>query len=152
MSSVSGIGGQSIQAITQGERTSDKDMFLQLLVAEMAAQDPMKPMDNQSFMEQLSQFSAMEKTSEMNTSLEELIHLQSVLAAMTGLEKGATLLGKEVDYETAKGEKGTGTVKEARIEGNQVVLDLGDRTIRIGEVTGIRNQEAEAGSKSTEGE
>jgi len=152
MSSISGISGQGVQTASWSETGSDKDMFLKLLVAEMGAQDPMQPMDNQSFMEQLSQFSAMEQTSEMNTSLQELLHLQTVLAAMSGLEKGAALLGKEVDYETGDGDKGSGTVKEARIEDNQVVLDLGDRTIKIGEVTGIRNKETGSGEGSGENE
>ena len=41
--------------------TSDKDMFLQLLVAQMKYQDPMNPTDSSEFLSQSAQFTALEK-------------------------------------------------------------------------------------------
>ena len=39
----------------------DKDMFLQLLVAQMRYQDPMNPTDSSQFLAQSAQFTALEK-------------------------------------------------------------------------------------------
>jgi flagellar basal-body rod modification protein FlgD len=38
----------------------DKNAFLKLLVAEIQNQNPLEPMDNQKFVEQMTQFSTME--------------------------------------------------------------------------------------------
>ena len=88
---------------------SKKDLFLQLLVAEMRTQNPLEPMDNQSFMEQMSQFSAMEQTQEMNQNLAQLIRLQLLLATSQGLEQASALLGKVVDFTTSDGSEGSGS-------------------------------------------
>lgn len=46
----------------EGKKDSsyDKDMFLQLLVAEMKYQDPMEPTDNAEYVKELAQFSQIE--------------------------------------------------------------------------------------------
>ena len=40
--------------------------FLQLLIQQMRSQTPLDPVDNGSFMEQMSTFSSMEQQKEMN--------------------------------------------------------------------------------------
>ena len=45
--------------------TVDKNMFMQLLVAQLRHQDPMKPTDGMQFVAELAQFQQLEQT--MNT-------------------------------------------------------------------------------------
>ena len=43
-------------------KSSDKNMFMQLLVAQLRNQDPMKPSDGTAFIAQLAQFEQLEQT------------------------------------------------------------------------------------------
>ena len=68
------IGGSSSNPGDQSttNRTSGlgREAFLQLLVTQLAHQDPMQPQSDSEFIAQLAQFS----------SLEQLTHIQSTLA------------------------------------------------------------------------
>jgi flagellar basal-body rod modification protein FlgD len=63
--------------------TVDKNMFLQLLVAQLRNQDPLNPSDGTQFVAQLAQFQQLEQT--MNTGQDiaamrqDLDHLASVV-------------------------------------------------------------------------
>lgn len=47
-----------------------KDAFMQLLVTQLQYQDPLNPMDNQAFMAQMAQFSALEQMMNMSSAME----------------------------------------------------------------------------------
>jgi len=49
-------------AATASSRAVSKDMFLQLLVAQLKNQDPLKPQDGSEFVAQLAQFSNLEQS------------------------------------------------------------------------------------------
>ena len=56
--------------------------FLQLLIAQMRSQTPLEPVDNASFMTQMSQFSSMEQQKELNDNLLNLLQFQGALARL----------------------------------------------------------------------
>jgi flagellar basal-body rod modification protein FlgD len=64
----------------------NKNAFLQLLVAQLKYQDPMNPADGVQFLTQLTQFSQLEQTMQIN---EQVSDIQSILAASTGSEDGS---------------------------------------------------------------
>ncbi len=76
----SGVSGtnQSTAADTAGTQTptkkdlSDKDMFLQLLVAQIKNQNPLNPADGTQFLSQLAQFSELEQMTKVRTEIEGL--------------------------------------------------------------------------------
>src|SRR4051794_30331531 len=79
---------------TSGSKIGDaaglgKDDFLQLLIAQLKNQDPMKPTDDTQFIAQLAQFSSLEATNKMNDTLEELAGAQL-------LGQAASMIGKQV--------------------------------------------------------
>jgi flagellar basal-body rod modification protein FlgD len=49
-----------------------KDTFLQLLVAQLKNQDPLKPQDGSAFVAQLAQFSTLEQTIASRQSLDAI--------------------------------------------------------------------------------
>ena len=57
----------------------DKNAFLRLLTTQLQYQDPLKPMDNQEFMAQMAQFSALEQMQNLN-----LLNEQGLAAGLLG--------------------------------------------------------------------
>ena len=49
-------------AAAPGTRVLGLQDFLQVLLTQLSWQDPLKPMDNQTFMAQMAQFTALEQT------------------------------------------------------------------------------------------
>jgi flagellar basal-body rod modification protein FlgD len=70
-----------------------KEAFLELLVAQLSAQDPLNPMDSREFTAQLAQFSALEQMTNVNSTLEELVAAQQAM----GNSSMISLIGKLVD-------------------------------------------------------
>jgi len=60
------------QSTTKKEKLSDKDMFLQLLVAQIKNQNPLNPADGTQFLSQLAQFSELEQVTQVRTEIEAL--------------------------------------------------------------------------------
>ena len=56
--------------------SADKDMFLQLLVAQMRYQDPMNPTDSSEFLAQSAQFTALEKMQDVADQTSALLNAQ----------------------------------------------------------------------------
>lgn len=69
-STVDATGDQKI--FEAGTKQLGKQDFLQLLVTQMRFQDPLAPQDNQQFVSQLAQFSALEGTSNISKSIDDL--------------------------------------------------------------------------------
>lgn len=62
---------QSSTTTRQPQNDLGKDAFMQLLVTQLRYQDPLNPMDNQAFMAQMAQFSALEQMMNMSESMEK---------------------------------------------------------------------------------
>ncbi len=87
----SGLGGVGL---SEGfNATMGKEDFLKLLMAQLANQDPLNPMENTEFVAQLAQFSSLEQQMATN---EGLSMLQMGQASMTNTQI-AGLIGKEVE-------------------------------------------------------
>jgi len=54
----------------QPQNDLGKDAFMQLLVTQLRYQDPLDPMDNQAFMAQMAQFSALEQMMNMSQAMD----------------------------------------------------------------------------------
>jgi flagellar basal-body rod modification protein FlgD len=67
----SDISGQT------GTKDVNKDMFLQLMVAQLKNQNPLNPMEGTDFLQQLSQISGVEQMVEMRKELEAIHQLLS---------------------------------------------------------------------------
>jgi flagellar basal-body rod modification protein FlgD len=71
-----------------------KDDFLRLLTAQLANQDPLKPVDNQAFVAQLAQFASLEQLHGVSDRLDSL-----VLASASQTQLGAaSLVGRDVVF------------------------------------------------------
>lgn len=105
----------STTANNQAAHINQQD-FLKILLSQLNAQNPLKPMDNTAFVAQLAQFSQLEQTQEMSTSINQLLAVQtatqsvSLLGRTVGVLNGANLT--------------TGQVTDISVIGNAPVLTV----------------------------
>lgn len=102
----------------------DKDAFLKLLTTQLRYQDPLNPMDQQQFAAQLAQFSALEQM-----QLANRYNLQQL---------GMMLLGRVVAGVDPTTEAAwSGQVTGVALQGGEVLLTVGDKQYRLGDVRRI---------------
>ena len=94
-----------------------EDAFMQLLLAQLKNQDPLKPMDNTEFISQLAQFNSLNETMAMNKNIGELLVAQSI-------SQGSSLIGKTVTAHLPTGEDINGEVSSLQIMGDNVSLTV----------------------------
>jgi len=123
----------------------DKESFLLLLVKQLANQDPLDPMSNEEFVNQLATFSSLEQQINLNDSFEQFLSFQQ-------LTQATTLLGKEVIclVDTAEGIVSvTGTVEQVMSVDGQALLILSDGSeVFLSSVVSIENPVDESGGES----
>lgn len=86
-----GLGSTSTGA-AGSKKDIGQDQFLELMLAQMKNQDPLKPMENGDFLAQLAQFSTATGVSELKTGLDRLAESLSADKALTA----ANLIGRDV--------------------------------------------------------
>lgn len=90
--------------------------FLKILLTQLNYQDPLKPLDNQAFMAQMAQFTALEQSQRLNDKLDLLISNQSAFQSVG-------LLGRTVDVSTSSGNV-TGLVSALSLQGAQPTVTV----------------------------
>jgi len=117
----------------------DKDAFLKLLVAEIQNQNPLEPMDNQKFVDQMTQFTTMEQMTNMSESFQDFIEASMAttkLQASAVVGKYAVIEGNEIKFQDNMAEGIVFNVEEP-----------GDVIIRIKNKNGDTVREEQLGYK-----
>lgn len=110
--------------------------FMKILLTQLTYQDPLKPMDNQTFMAQMAQFTSLEQTQRLNDRVQQLIDNQAALQSVG-------LIGRTVDVATSTG-NATGTVSALSLQGAAplltVALSSGSvlQDVSLGQVVSVR--------------
>lgn len=131
--SISAIGTTS--NATSSSKLTLED-FLKVLLTQLTYQDPLKPMDNQTFMAQIAQFTTLEQTQQLNTNIQSLLNNQSSLQSVG-------LIGRKVEISTASGPL-SGTVSALSLAGTSPSLTLAmpDGTVianvSLSQITSVR--------------
>jgi flagellar basal-body rod modification protein FlgD len=135
-----GVTATTDKATTSTSTSADKDLFLQLLVAQMRYQDPSNPTDSSEFLAQTAQFTALEKMQAVADQTQQLVALQTAFGA-------GGMVGQTVSYADAAGATLTGTVSGVRFDANGPVLTIDGKDVPLGLVKSIG--QANAGSVGT---
>ncbi len=136
ITAIDAIPGIEGTASVKRSDTLGKEDFLQLLVAQLQAQDPLSPMDAQDFSAQLAQFSALEQMTNVNQNLEALLTLQTSMTNTSALD----LIGRNVDApgNNVIHEKGESHILRYSLENNASVVQVdifdsfGNRVASVG--------------------
>lgn len=73
-----------------------QDDFMRIMLTQLRFQDPLKPADNQQFVAQLAQFSALEISRQQSEKIDTLLTIQSV-------DQAIGLIGRNVSVQTDTG-------------------------------------------------
>jgi flagellar basal-body rod modification protein FlgD len=89
---LSTLGSNAGSSVTTKNEAGSEDRFLKLLVAQMANQDPLNPMDNAQVTSQMAQISTVNGIDKLNTTVQGL---NQQFVQMQALQ-GASLVGRDV--------------------------------------------------------
>jgi flagellar basal-body rod modification protein FlgD len=124
------IGGStaSLQSLDLQQAALGQEEFLRILLAQLRFQDPLKPIDNQQFLAQMAQFSALAQTAQLNERVDTLLTIQAAVQSIG-------LIGKTVEV-SISGTAKVGQVTSLSFSDGQPNLTV---TVAGGEVlTGVR--------------
>lgn len=91
--------------------------FLRILLAQLRFQDPLKPVDNQQFVAQLAQFSALELSRQQSERIDQLADIQAT-------DQSIALLGRTVEIGAATGGSTVGKVTAISITSGEPRLTI----------------------------
>lgn len=117
----------ALSGVNAASASLSMEDLMKVMLTELTQQDPMKPVENKDFMAQIAQFSSLDASRQLNSSIEQLLKLQS-------LSQSVGLLGRTVDAQTATGVV-TGQVSALTTSGTEPQLTL--QTVGGGIVPGI---------------
>src|SRR3712207_9057923 len=131
-SPVRGAGGATTAATSTVTRTDQmgKDVFLQLVVAQMRYQDPNSPTSTTEFMSQPATFTQVEKLEEIAAQNASLVALQRSLSA-------GALVGHAVSCTGEDGATVTGTVASVKITGDEPSAVVDGVDVPMGRLTEV---------------
>ncbi|WP_417564415.1 flagellar hook assembly protein FlgD [Microbacterium sp.] len=114
----------------QRKQTLDSDVFLKLLVTQLANQDPSSPMNTNEMIAQTTQLASMERLTSLATTTSESFALNMRQAA-------AALMGQQAQYNDADGTPHSGTVTAVSFAGPVPTVTIGDATVPLDTVSGL---------------
>ena len=77
----------AVQSSEVSQSTLGQEDLFKILLTQLNYQDPLKPMDNQEFIAQLAQFTALEQARTTNEKLDQLLQAESVGQAISLLDR-----------------------------------------------------------------
>src|SRR3954471_6846011 len=97
-----GLAGTGEAAVPRNASIG-QEAFLRILLTQLRFQDPLKPVDNEQFVAQLAQFSALEINRQQSDKIDTLLALQASTQAVG-------LIGRSVEMRNADGSSVVGNV------------------------------------------
>jgi len=119
----------------------DQQDFLRIMVEQMRQQNPLEPMDNTQFFQQMAQFETLDAMREISTALKSL-------AAVSELSNASTLVGRTVKATIPGGtdpatgfprppEDLSGTVERVTFSSSGPVVHIGTRQVPASLITEV---------------
>ena len=121
-------------AATDTKVQEDKQMFLELMVAQLRYQDPLNPQDSGEFLAQSAQFNALEKMQDVADRTAELLGAQMAFGA-------SSLVGKNVSWMDADGKTTkTGSIDSVTFGANGPIFDIDGTDVPLGAILSVTSE------------
>lgn len=130
---LAGVDSSGNVTKAQNRASVTRDQFLQILVAELTSQNPLDPMDNGQFMQQMVSLQSLEQTSALTDSLK-------TFERFLQMSSGSSLIGKNVKGLDVAGKAVEGVVSRVVMEEGEVNLVVGGHKVPVNAVTEILTQ------------
>jgi flagellar basal-body rod modification protein FlgD len=129
-----GLPATSTAAVSTSSTINQQD-FLQILLTQLQFQDPLKPTDNEQFVAQLAQFSALQVAEDQSQKLDSLATIQDA-------DQAVALMGKTVQAGASQA-NAVGTVTAISFSSGQPLLTVTTASstlvdVKLSDVTLIR--------------
>lgn len=121
---------QKAEAEAKATQTSDKDMFLNLMVTQMQYQDPLDPQDNSEYLAQMAQFTTLEIMENLSTACE--------------MSEANSMLGKTVTFTNHDGFETIGIAEATKVIGGEVYISVGSEDVELAKIKGVANNDMSA--------
>lgn len=109
----------------------DKQMFLELMVAQLRYQDPLNPTDSGEFLAQSAQFTALEKMQDVSDRVGALLGTQMAFGA-------GAMVGQQVSWVDTDGVTTlTGTVDGVTFGAGGPVFDIGGAQVPLAQLLSV---------------
>ncbi len=148
----------AIESITSGLFTPPSDMissrsesmdradFLQMLTAQLKAQDPLNPLDGQDFASQLATFTSLQELQNINSTLDSSLEANLLLAHTFNNTMATSLIGKSVRAQAdtvAVTKTGTGTLTyDLDSAATEITIEIKDNNGKVVRTMNLNAQEA----------
>jgi flagellar basal-body rod modification protein FlgD len=106
------------------------NQFLQLLVAQLQNQDPLNPVSDRDFIQQLATLNTVQGIQDLNANFSEMLKLQQ-------LTQGVELIGKTVTFAADGGGTSAGTVDAVTVQNGQFVLSVGQARVTLDQIQSV---------------
>jgi len=123
VSNTSTAAETSANAITKASGTLDQNDFLKLLVAQMQFQDPLNPKSNTDMAAQMAQFTALQQSTEMSSSLSML--------------QANGLIGSNVKVQIDSNTSTSGLVTGVTMDKGVPMVTVGGTNYKVSQITSI---------------
>ena len=107
-----------------------QDQFLKMLIGQLQNQDPMEPMDNGQFLDQVMQMQQLQTSASLSDGISGLLKFQT-LATASGM------IGKTVQGIGEDGRNVNGVVEKVTMDSGDVRLIVGGVPMQLGNVTTV---------------
>ena len=127
------------QSMPKATNQYDQSMFLKLLLAQLANQDPMSPMEDREFISQMAQFSSLEQMQTISKQLDSVLvdrHMASISEFSNMIGK-TVLYTNETDSETIKGSGRVVSISRTDESGYMADLEDGS-SVSVYNITSIK--------------
>ena len=102
---------------SQKKTVLSQDEFFKIMITELTHQDPLEPMDNSDFLNQITQMQTLETMTKLSEGIQSLVLGQQLSSA-------GSLIGLLVTGVDSQGVEVHGEVERVIIQGEKVILGL----------------------------